>query len=317
MWLKPVIAIVAVEYVAALLIGAKIGFHFRIPIDIYPVVAATIVALTLIALLLYHLTRMLLAGEAHPSTKLADLVKKHRRWIIEFSLGALLVGLEIGILNWMKVMLPLVRPFWADPMLADLDVALLGQDAWRMAFALFGWAEWPITLSYNFWSLVKFATIFAVLCMRPSDFKSRAIVAYFLTIAVGCTTQYILPSGGPIFYHLLGLGDRFADLPINFMVAVSRDYLWTDYLRAGGNIGGGISAMPSLHVATSLWIALVVHSTRFRILGWLFYTSIFIGSMMLGWHYFTDSLAGSAIAWAAWRYGIPATRPIAYRAARA
>lgn len=300
-WVAPVAVIVALEYLVALLIGAMVGFHFSIPINVYPVVSATIVAATLTILLIVNLGLMFLRGEQHPGAALIALAKRHRRWIIEFSIGAMLVGLEIGVLNWMKVMLPLVQPFWADPMLANLDAAMFfGTDGWRVAHAMFGWAAVPISVSYGLWSLVKFGTILTVLCLPPSAFKSRAILAYFITIALGCTTQYILPSAGPIFFQLMGYGDRFADMPVDALVATARDYLWSDYLRAGGKIGGGISAMPSLHVAIALWIAMVAHRSRLRIAGWLFYASILVGSVMLGWHYASDSVAGTVMAWVAW-----------------
>ena len=300
-WIAPVAVIVAVEYLVALIVGASVEFHFSIPFDVYPVVAATIIAVTLIFMLLVNLGRMFVAGEQHPRAALIALATRHRRWIVEFALGAMLVGLEIAVLNWMKVMLPLVQPLWADPMLARLDAALfLGTDGWRVARALFGWAALPISISYGLWSLVKFGTIFTVLCWSPGAFKNRAILAYFITIALGCATQYLLPSAGPIFYQLMGYGDRFAALPVHALVATTRDYLWSDYLRAGGKVGGGISAMPSLHVATALWIALVAHRGRLRILGWLFYAAILIGSVMLGWHYASDSVAGSALALVAW-----------------
>ena len=73
-------------------------------------------------------------------------------------------------------------------------------------------------------------------------------------------------------------------------------------MSGSGNPGGGISAMPSMHVAVSLWLALVMQAyfPRLQFLGWAYFTVILIGSVHLGWHYAVDGIVASAIAIAAW-----------------
>ena len=64
----------------------------------------------------------------------------------------------------------------------------------------------------------------------------------------------------------------------------------------------GISAMPSMHVATSVLIAFYA-ATHARWAGWfcwIFAALIMIGSVHLGWHYAVDGYFGAAIAWMAW-----------------
>jgi membrane-associated phospholipid phosphatase len=99
------------------------------------------------------------------------------------------------------------------------------------------------------------------------------------------------------------LGSRFRALPIEPWVATTRDYLWADYLHPNGAIGGGISAMPSMHVAIALWVALTLRAyfKRLQWLGWAWFAAILIGSIHLGWHYALDGIAASLIAAIAWR----------------
>lgn len=128
------------------------------------------------------------------------------------------------------------------------------------------------------------------------------MLAYFLTISTCCLLQFVLPSAGPVFYAQLGLGDQFAAMPVQPWVASARDYLWADYLAGGGKPGGGISAMPSVHVAMVLWVALVVRAyfPRLQSLAWIYFAAILVGSVHLGWHYAVDGIVSIAIALIAW-----------------
>jgi len=49
---------------------------------------------------------------------------------------ALLVGLAMALHGWAKTMIPEVGGYWADPMLADFDQRLFGQDPWQMFSAI-------------------------------------------------------------------------------------------------------------------------------------------------------------------------------------
>jgi hypothetical protein len=208
----------------------------------------------------------------------------------------------MGALMWLKVMLPLSVGFWADATLAAADHALFFTDPWRVAQFLFGWASALIDKAYVSWAPVKFSLLIFVLSRPEGEAKSRLLITYFLTVSTCTLAQYLLPSAGPIFYQQLGLGDRFAELPVHPWVETTREYLWQDYLRSGGKIGGGISAMPSVHVAVALWIALTVRSyfPRFEVIGFIYFFLILFGSVLLGWHYAVDGIAACLITSLAW-----------------
>jgi membrane-associated phospholipid phosphatase len=99
--------------------------------------------------------------------------------------------------------------------------------------------------------------------------------------------------------------DHFAPLmqrlPDDLIASRAMDYLLS--VRGSQTVGGGISAMPSLHVAIVVLIGLCF---RFRLPrwqwgAWTYAGVIFVGSIHLGWHYASDGLVGALGAWAIWR----------------
>jgi len=292
------LAVVVVEYCVALAIGFSVGFRYALPTKSYAIVTATIAASVLTLVLLGRLAHYGLNKEPHPARRLFADAQLHAPWLISTCCAFLLVGLQIGALTWLKIMLPIAQGFWADPLLADTEKMLLGRDAWVITHALFGWATPWIDRIYVTWMPVKLVTLILVILAPLSVRRARALLSYFIVMAMGSLGQHLLPSGGPVFYERLGMGNRFADLPIEPWVATARDYLWADYIRPHGEIGAGISAMPSMHVAIALWVALVLrsYSGRLQWVGWIWFVTIFIGSVHLGWHYALDSIAAIAIA---------------------
>lgn len=301
-WAIPAAIIVAIEYAIALSIGFSVGFHYEFPTKTYVIASTTISVLILTGALLMRLAQYLREGEAHPRGRLLSDISVGRARVIGILIGFLLIGLQNGALTWLKVMLPIAQGFWADPPLAAADRMLFSKDPWIISHQLFGSITGLLDRSYVTWAPIKFATVIGVVLAAASPRKSHAMLAYFLTISTCCLLQYAMPSAGPVFYGYLGLGDQFATMPVEPWVATTRDYLWMDYLAGGGKPGGGISAMPSVHVAMTLWVALVVRAyfPRLQLLAWLYFSAILIGSVHLGWHYALDGIAAVAIASIAW-----------------
>lgn len=305
-WAIPAAIIVAVEYLFAFAIGAGVGFQYRIPFATYMILGATVAVLGAALIIVIKLARYAMEGEGAPTARLLH----ESPYIGSFAAGALLSALQISVLTWTKVMLPIASPFWADPLLAGFDHFLFRTDPWHIVHVLFGWAAPAFDRAYVMWAPLKFGT-FLVLILMPEDArKSRALIAYFLMMATVAIGQFLLSSGGPVFYHRLGFGPRFDAIPAEPWVRAARDYLWAGYLQRGGEIGGGISAMPSLHVAASLWIALAWRSYGRAIgaAGLFYFVMVATGSVLLGWHYAADAIAGAAITLIAWRIAPSAER---------
>jgi len=83
---------------------------------------------------------------------------------------------------------------------------------------------------------------------------------------------------------------------------IAQNYLWQIYQNGQAHLGGGISAMPSLHVAVALLVFLLMRPYGPR-LAWLFggyVVVMLVGSVHLGWHYAVDGYAGLVGGWVAW-----------------
>jgi hypothetical protein len=241
--------------------------------------------------------------EQHPISR---LVREANPGVVgTYLIGFQLVALQMGALTWLKQMLPALIPYWADHALASLDRLILGTDAWRLVPA---WLTRPFDIVYITWVLAHTIALISILCLRPSRAKTQAMLAYFLTVGMmGVCGQYLLSSAGPVFYDRIVGGDTFGGLIARIhahaeFTGMAEDFLWTSYSGHTGQIGNGISAMPSIHVATTTWIALTLSSLwrRLRVSAWGYWLAIFVGSFALGWHYFLDSAVGAIGALGCW-----------------
>lgn len=296
-WAVPAAFIVAIEYCVAFLIGARVGFHYTIPFRSFATIGIAFAVVGLFTAFAVRLGHLFFTDQANPTRRLIKDAPKLSGFIV----GCLLTTASWAVLNWHKIMLPIAHPFWADPMLADMDKAIFGVDPWRLTHSL-GELRFLDTV-YVSWGPVMSTIIVVLVCLPESRRKAQAMLAYFLILAIGTLSQHLFSSAGPIFYQQIGLGDRFADLPIQPWVRTAADYIWGDYLRAGGRIGSGISAMPSMHVALAAWVALVVRTylPRLQFVAWAWVGLIVVGSVHLGWHYAVDGIAALAITAASWK----------------
>ena len=118
-------------------------------------------------------------------------------------------------------------------------------------------------------------------------------------------------SAGPCYYARIGLGDAFAPLMSALHAADARlpvwalstqNALWDGFtgLRPGS---AGISAFPSMHVATAVLMALLASSVHRAagIVMWIYAGIILFGSVLLGWHYVIDGLVSIPFAVLVWR----------------
>ena len=293
-WRTWATAIVAAQFAAVLIVGTIAGFRYGLPLVGYWKAALGVAIIGTGIYAIVQVALCIVRKEDRPGKAVLSSVIR-----CDLPLVAFLVATQLALLGWLKAMMPYTVGFWADPMLADLDAMLLGGDPWKPLHLL------PIGTAFDqvylTWAPFSLATAIAV-SFAPDDVrKGRCFIAYFLTLSAGALGQYLLPSAGPVFYEAIGLGRRFADMPIQPWVRHTADYLWLTYSSPGFRIGSGISAWPSVHVAGAFWIALVMrcYLPRLQMLGWLYAATILIGSVYLGWHYAVDGIAGAALAFIA------------------
>lgn len=293
-WLVPAIVLTLASGVFAL---AMLPDHSNVVPALGLLILWCVVAALIWAVCGRHgILSMLLARVENPIGHLTRTLRAAWPKALLITFAMVLAGLNMVTFMWTKPLLNVLVSFWADPLLADIDHALfLGHDPWRFLSWL---NSMPMAIFYHRgWFALMIITLLFVLSRPPSREKSAILLCYFLLWSVfGPVVHALLPAGGPIFYEQLGYGDRFAAIPLpEDMVKIS-DYLWMTYATGGFGAGSGISAMPSLHIATTAWMVLAIqlHAPRWTKAIAAVGLLIFLLSISLGWHYAVDGIVGSA-----------------------
>lgn len=275
-WLSWAGALVALQFAFCGALAVAYGFTAPPPLGKYLEVAVPLLIAGAGGRMLWHLRSM-------PESPIAHLKAADWSDLPGFAGAMVLIWLQFVVLTWGKSMIPAVTSMWADPILADFEKSLLGRDAWQL---LPGARPWMQAI-YSNWA-PTLASVFVWRYFSQRHGRGASLLAIFLTIGLlGTIGQYVLPSGGPIFYRQLGFGGRFEPMLMSDLDWI-RGFLWRAYTGQYINYATGISAFPSIHVATSAWIALAVRH-------WVAYIHlavIFGLSIILGWHYAVDGVAG-------------------------
>jgi len=216
--------------------------------------------------------------------------------------GTLLVAIGASAFLPLKYAIPSEIPFWLDRPLADAERALFGSDPWLLLDRSLGWATRPIDWLYGSWLPTQLLVMFSVILSRPSRAKDQALIAYSLAwFLLGAVAAALLSSAGPLFFDRAFGGQQFAALGETlrhrgaWVALTESDRMWAATLSDEPGLVAGISAMPSIHVAISLWIVLTARllAPRFVWLAAGYFILIWVGSVQLGWHYVSDGLAGA------------------------
>jgi hypothetical protein len=215
----------------------------------------------------------------------------------------------------LKAAIPVLHPFSWDRTFVAWDLALHGgRFPYQILWPLLGnpAATTVVNFVYHAWFFVLYSIVFTEAFSTSRDRRRlRFFYAFILTWSIGGNAlALVFSSAGPVYLERLGLGTDYTPLMtalhgFDQIVPVwalrVQDALWTSY---AGNAGGivGISAMPSMHIASSVLFACYGFS-RSRPLGWLltaFTATIGLGSVHLGWHYAVDGYLGAGVALASW-----------------
>ena len=223
--------------------------------------------------------------------------------------ATLLVAIAASLFLPLKFAIPHEVAFWLDRPLAAAERALLGIDPWLALDRAVGWAAVPMDWLYGAWLPVQSVMLFLVILARPSPAKSRALTAYSAAwFLLGVAAAALFASAGPLFYDRLLGGNEFAALGETlrrrgvWIALAESDDMWASFATGTPGAVAGISAVPSLHVAISLWIWLTARTMAPRAAPFaaVYFLLIWVGSVQLGWHYVADGLAGALGMLAIW-----------------
>lgn len=214
-----------------------------------------------------------------------------------------------------------LSPFFADPAFAALDRALfLGVDPWVAAHDLtraMGWSEAARHLVFPYgviWSVPAFyLPAIAVMAGEPEARVRHYVILYlFAWIVLGNFAALAGHSAGPVFYDRVFGGDRFAGLHAAMAAggfegswfATVQHNLWRAHLGEVRMVGSGLSAFPSLHVATTMVTALYLASRHWvlGLAGYALLAVILFASVWTGYHYLIDGLASILAVWGVHRW---------------
>ena len=139
---------------------------------------------------------------------------------------------------------------------------------------------------------------------RPSFFP-RVACAILLTFLAGLAIYFLLPTAPPWLASEEGLIDPAARRLMPEIVAVASDRAYQE----GATVvdGNHVAAMPSLHMALTVTVAMImaIFGPKWRRAGFVYIGLMAVALVYLGEHYVVDELAGVAVALAVWRLVFP------------
>jgi PAP2 superfamily len=218
--------------------------------------------------------------------------------------------------TFIKKAIPSAHPFSWDEAFMLWDKALHGG---QHPYELLSFLNVPaitflLNVNYNMWFFVMFSLWFwQGFNGRDTRLRLHFLLGFTLTWFLGtCILGTVFSSVGPCFYgRLIPGADPFAR-GLAWLTTANEthpiwslrvmDELWRNY-ETGTGLVNGISAMPSMHVGTSVLFAILGFASGKRWLGWtlsVFAGLIMIGSVHLTWHYAIDGYAGAVIAVFGW-----------------
>lgn len=226
----------------------------------------------------------------------------------------------------MKEMIPGIHPFTWDHEFAALDNFLhFGIDPWKFLHPLFSlpFVTYALNVNYNAWLVAVFVALYWQLFSKANPtVRMQFFYAFLLCWAInGTLLATIFSSAGPCFFERLTGSDYYAPLMAHLNSANkiyqifaidTQNMVWNAASKNQSMIGGGISAMPSIHVATALlfWLLARELKNKYERLFMIFFILIVLGSIYLGWHYAVDGYLSMITTYAIWKISGCAARKL-------
>lgn len=237
--------------------------------------------------------------------------------------AALITALTFPSFGLFKQLILPTRGFIWDATFAHIGRALTGGTSpWVFAHAVFGSHAGLHFLNflYTFWLVLIFAFPMVVATfVTERRLRLRLLVSWFAAwVLIGTVGAWCFASPGPCYYNaLIGPDPSFAELQ-RHLAALARSaaaeghpvetiefqpFLLKAFYGRVFAPGGGISAMPSMHVALATLCAIAgfAHGRALGLALTVYAVLIWIGSIYFGWHYLVDGPVAAAMMIAIWK----------------
>lgn len=317
----PLHVVAAITWIAGLLLA----WRYDIPPDFLHIVAALRVLVMLLLgfmLLAVAATAVRCVLVTRPESPAREILAMLRRRFLDPRVTINLVNVVVAMALFhhgymqLKRAIPFLHPFAWDRAFAELDrLVHFGHQPFELLAWIFPtpFATFLVACVYISWFVVMVGCWVAFGALLKDDgLRVRFLLAFMLTWLLGSgVLGTVFSSAGPCFYDRL-LGDPGTYGPLMSALASAnahwpvsalaiQDTLWQSYAVGGGKVGG-ISAMPSMHVASAVLFALAGMRVdrRLGLLLWAYALVILLGSVHLAWHYAVDGYAGAGLALLFW-----------------
>ena len=314
-----IVVYIAIAYLAATAVGRSDSFSLFIYPKTMVDIGLPVAALLLCARYTFVMVRIRPARLfAYIAADLKEKVFSTERIIKSVPLAILLV-LFISTFTSMKNLIPVFHEYNWDERFMVLDRMLhLGWHPWQFFEPALKQplVTYLINVTYNTWFFVMLAVLF----WQVFSLKNRFLRMRFLWVFVsawvigGNLMAIVFASTGPCFYSTFASGPNpyvplmdylnQANQHFDIWAIETQNALLSAHVDNRLGIGVGISAMPSMHVASATIFALVGLDTN-RFLGCMLVAygiMIYIGSIYLAWHYAVDGIAGGIFVLALWSF---------------
>jgi len=282
-------------------------------IDVRPLLSyyecATVTVLCVLCFIFIDVARLAIARADDPVSVIKERMRVRLPLLIlpAVVLPAFLLGYTAA-----KCAIPFLVGYTWDGFWADIDRFIFRDDVWRIARRLLGdsyKAEWEWYYS------IGWGSAFLIVANAVAFYGSKRFVGVYFTALLatwligGCLVAYAFSAAGPVFAPLFdgSLEERFRPLRdlMNASVAgspieTSQHYLQIAATHRVAAKGGGISAMPSMHLGAASIYVLAARRTKWLFPALLFWLTIFVASGYFGFHYWVDGIAAALVAGACW-----------------
>jgi hypothetical protein len=326
---RPERSIAGINSAVVALFAAFVLCSGRVSVTSFVELAASYVGISLIVL---GLAVMLYAGQVVVRSGLASKWTESPTRALVSGFGRRWRDDRMFCLVWPVVLFLLLMPtfnafkqrilpqagFSYDAKLAELDRLLLGTDPGAWLHRTVGSPAMTrlFDAAYHSWFVPTTLGLCLVgLCATPRT-RCQYVTAYVAVwIVLGGMLAYLFPAAGPAFYR--DLVDPAGAAPFvavqqqlvagtsgGFLTSIhNQAYLLQNLDNPTLVVGGGVSAIPSIHNAMAVLFAIVSFRIN-RVLGLAmsaFAAFIWIASVYLNWHYAVDGLAGGLGAIVLWK----------------